>query len=65
MTAPHCHELDGTLHDGCPMCDDIRSRMAGEARDRSARTALEAHRARAERSRLGRDRLAAEQEDGT
>lgn len=56
MTVQHSHDLDGSLHDACPMCDEIRSRLPGAARDRGAETALEAYRVKAERLRTARER---------
>lgn len=46
----HNHDLDGTLHNGCPMCDEILSRLPNAHRDRIADQAMRAHQERAERT---------------
>jgi hypothetical protein len=57
MARPHAHQLDGKLHDDCEMCETIRSRQIGYKVEKQAEAALEQHRKRAERSKVGRDEL--------
>lgn len=45
----HDHDLDGKLHDECPMCDLIRSRQRGAMADRQAEKAMEQHQRKAEK----------------
>lgn len=62
VTRPaHEHDLDGKLHDACPMCDEIRSRYARARVEQANEAALGRHQAVAERSRIGRDALAREE----
>lgn len=48
----HDHELDGVLHDGCPMCELIRQRWAeAKARDKPADALAERYARIAERGK--------------
>jgi len=46
----HDHDIDGRLHDGCPMCDEIRGRGPTALRERKADEAAERYRKIAERT---------------
>jgi len=41
MTPEHSHLLDGVLHDGCPMCDEIRRRLRQRAVEAAAERRLD------------------------
>lgn len=59
----HDHDLDGKLHDECPMCEEIKSRYPMAKKDQQAENALARHQATAEKSRIGRDQLLKEEKD--
>lgn len=57
MAQQHTHEIDGKLHDECPMCELIKERTGVARKEAQALSALNQHQKVAERSRIGRDEL--------
>jgi hypothetical protein len=55
MRPAHTHDLDGTFHEDCWMCDEIIARLPGAQRDKARDAALEGHRLTAANEQKRRD----------